>query len=104
MYLQVEELSGKLAAVESVWTEKLHDTIQRHKSKVDSLQGRLKVCQRYAQCYCYCYVRIMHFSIPLHAKLQLTLCMLTCDSSLSVVVLTEHVSLAGSQGEGGQDW
>ena len=56
VYLQVEELSGKLAAVESVWTGKLHDTIQRHKSKVDSLQGRLKVCQRYTQCYWYCYV------------------------------------------------
>ena len=48
-YLQVEELTGKLAAMESVWTQRMRDTIQRYKSKAESMQARLKVCHSFAQ-------------------------------------------------------
>ena len=36
-----------LAAVESVWAEKLHDATQKYKNKATSLQERLKVCLRH---------------------------------------------------------
>ena len=77
-YLQVEELTGKLAVIESVWTQRMRDTIQRYKSRAESLQARLKVCHSFAQ-----YTLLLQLGHPPFLHMQgcyfmLYVCMYVC--------------------------